>query len=61
MRSAFQGEGVVVNGVGMEALRIICKDSLRTRDQLRELLLKNGASPDEVLKNVWMRDMGRGD
>jgi hypothetical protein len=61
MRSAFQGEGVVVNGVGMEALRIICKDSLRTRDQLRELLLKNGASPDEVLKNVLMRDMGRGD
>jgi len=60
-RSAFQGEGVLVNGVGMESLRIICKDGLRTRYQLRELLLKNGASPDEVLKCVWVRDMGRGD
>lgn len=59
-RTAFKGEGVVVNGVGMEGLRIICKDGLSRRYQLRELLLKNGASPDEVLKCVWVRDMGGG-
>lgn len=52
----------MVNSVDIrEGLRIICKDGLSKRHQLRELLLKNGASPDEVLKCVWMRDMGRGD
>jgi hypothetical protein len=60
-RSVFESEGVVVNGVGMEALRIICKDGLKTRYQLRELLLKNGVSPDEVVKCVWVRDMSGGD
>jgi hypothetical protein len=54
-RTTFKGEGVVVNGVGMEGLRIICKDGLSGRYQLAELLLKNGASPDEVLKCVWVR------
>jgi hypothetical protein len=38
-RTAFERERVVVNGVGMEALRIICKDGLRMRKPLRELLL----------------------
>jgi hypothetical protein len=48
----------VVNSVGIDMLRIICKDGLRARNQLRELLLKNGASLDEVLKCVWVRDLG---
>jgi hypothetical protein len=62
-RTAFKGEGVVVDGMGMEGLRVICKDGLSNlkRYQLRELLLKNGASPDEVLKCVWVRNIGGGD
>jgi hypothetical protein len=58
-RSVFEREGVVVSSVGKEALRIICKDGLRMQHDLRELLLKNGASPDELLKCVWVRDLGR--
>lgn len=59
-RTAFKGEGVAVNGVSMDGLRIICKDGLSRRDQLRELLLKKGASPDDVLKCVCVRDIGGG-
>ena len=60
-RIAFKGDGVVVHSEGMEGLRIICKDGLRRRHKLRELLLKKGVSPDEVLKCVWVRGMGGGD
>jgi hypothetical protein len=51
----------VVNSAVMEALRAICKDGLRLRNLLRQLLLKNGASLDEVLKCVWVRNVGAGD
>lgn len=49
-KSKFNGEGVGADGMDIEGVRIICKDGLRRRNQMRELLLKNGASPDEVLK-----------
>ncbi|KAH8594833.1 hypothetical protein B0O99DRAFT_623756 [Bisporella sp. PMI_857] len=56
--TALKGLGVVVNGEGMEGLRTICENGLKKRHQLRDLLLKNGASPDEVLKCVLVRNIG---
>ena len=59
--TVFKGEGTMVNGMGIEGLRIICKDGLSKRYQLRELLLENGASPGEVLKCFWAGGIGKTD
>ena len=58
-KTAFQRENVLVDGVGIEGVRIICKEGLSKHHHLRELLLKNGASPEEVLRCVWIKDIGR--
>lgn len=55
-RTIFEHEGPAVDGVGMEGVRNICKNGLSNRQQLRELLLKNGVSSDEVLKCVWVKN-----
>ena len=57
-KTAFQRENVMVDGVGMEGVRIICMEGLSKRHQLRELLLKNGASLEKVLRCVWMKNVG---
>lgn len=55
-KHVFRKEQPAFDGSGSEGLRNTCQEWVNKRVQLTESMLKNGASPDEVLKCGWIRN-----
>ena len=53
---SFERQGVVIVGSGLEALHSISRDGLGRQESLRDVLLRNGADSEELLKLRWLRN-----
>jgi hypothetical protein len=56
-REKAQNRDTVINAEGTEGVKMICKESLNNRrhKDLRDFLLRDGSSPEDVLKCVLLR------